>query len=92
MIFGVFSCMPNGETNEGEKTGNFRGVIAYGDFSDEILFEIELDSINFNVYFSSIAQNASRIPLQNVQVSNDSINFNLQSDFYTYSFRNKWID
>ena len=92
IAFGMFSCVPKPETNEGEKIGSFSGIIKNGNFSDKILFEIESDSINFKVFFSSIEQNANRIPFQNVEVSGDSINFRLQSDFYTYSFRNKWID
>lgn len=92
IAFGIFSCMPNPENKEGIKTGTFSGIIENGNFSDEILFEIETDSINFKVFFTSIEQNANRIPLQNVEVSGDSINFELQSDFYTYSFRNKWSD
>jgi len=46
--------MPNHETNKGEKTGTFSGIIENGNFSDEILFEIETDSINFKVFFTSI--------------------------------------
>ncbi len=92
LAFGIFSCKPNPDFNKGDQTGNFSGLIEYGDFSDKILFEIESDSVNFKVFFTSLAQNANRIPFQNVEVSGDSINFKLQSDFYTYSFRNKWID
>lgn len=76
----------------GDKTGSFSGVIEHGNFSDGILFEIERDSASFKVYFTSLEQNAIRIPFQGVEVTNDSINFKLQSDFYTYSFRNKWIE
>ncbi|MCJ8164802.1 prolyl oligopeptidase family serine peptidase [Pontibacter sp. E15-1] len=92
IAFAIFSCKRNPETNEGEKKGNYSGIIEYGNFSDKILFEIESDSINFKVFFTSLEQNANRIPLQNIEVSGDSINFKLQSDFYTYSFRNKWIE
>ena len=92
IALGIFSCKPNSQTNKGEKTGNYNGVIEYGNFSDTILFEIESDSINFKVFFTSLEQNANRIPFQNVEVSGDSINFKLQSDFYTYSFKNKWIN
>lgn len=92
MLFGMFSCSPNLEIKAGEKPGGFSGLFKHGNFSDKILFEIEQDSVNFNVFFSSLEQNANRIPLQNVEVNGDSINFKLQSDFYTYSFRNKWIN
>jgi len=92
LVFGVFSCKQNTESNKKEKTGNYSGIIEYGNFSDKILLEIEIDSIDFKVFFTSLEQNANRIPFQNVEVSDDSINFKLQSDFYTYSFKNKWID
>ncbi len=75
-----------------EKTGNFSGLFKHGNFSDKILFEIEQDSVSFNVFFTSLGQNANRIPFQNVEVNGDSINFRLQSDFYTYAFKNKWIN
>jgi hypothetical protein len=77
IVFGIISCIPNPETKEGEKIGTFSGIIENGDFSDEIFFEIETDSINFKVFFTSIEQNANRIPFQNVEVSGDSINFKL---------------
>jgi uncharacterized protein len=92
IVFGMFSCNSNSEIKKDEKTGNFSGIFKHGNFSDKILFEIERDSVSFNVFFTSLEQNANRIPFQNVEVNGDSINFKLQSDFYTYSFKNKWID
>lgn len=92
IVFGIFSCNSNSGIEKDEKTGNFSGIFKHGNFSDNILFEIERDSASFNVFFTSLEQNANRIPFQNVELSGDSINFKLQSDFYTYSFRNKWID
>jgi dipeptidyl aminopeptidase/acylaminoacyl peptidase len=88
----MFSCNSNSEIKKDEKTGNFSGIFKHGNFSDKILFEIEQDSASFNVFFTSLEQNANRIPFQNVEVKGDSIHFNLQSDFYTYAFKNKWID
>jgi len=92
IVFGIFSCNSNSGIKIDEKTGNFSGIFKHGNFSDTILFEIERDSASFNVFFTSLEQNANRIPFQNVELNGDSINFKLQSDFYTYSFRNKWID
>ncbi|WP_205749803.1 alpha/beta hydrolase family protein [Cyclobacterium amurskyense] len=54
--------------------------------------EIEGDIYNISVFFTSLAQNANRIPFKGVETKGDSINFRLQSDFYIYSFRNKWAD
>ena len=92
IVFGIFSCNHNSGIINDEKTGNFSGKFKHGNFSDKILFEIEGDSVSFNVFFTSLEQNANRIPFQNVEVKGDSINFKLQSDFYTYYFRNKWND
>lgn len=92
ITFVMSSCNSNLEIKKDEKTGNFSGVFKHGNFSDKILFEIEQDSVSFNVFFTSLEQNANRIPFQNVEVKGDSINFKLQSDFYTYTFKNKWID
>ena len=92
IVFGIFSCNSNSGIEKDEKTGNFSGIFKHGNFSDNLLFEIERDSASFNVFFTSLEQNANRIPFQNVELSGDSINFKLQSDFYTYTFKNKWID
>tara|TARA_R110002073_G_scaffold4213_1_gene27940 strand:+ start:77763 stop:79052 length:1290 start_codon:yes stop_codon:yes gene_type:complete len=92
VVIGLFSCMPNPKINKGEKVGIYSGMISYGNFSDNIRLEIEKDSLNFKVFFTSLAQNANRIPLRNIEVNGDSINFKLQSDFYTYTFNNKWVD
>jgi len=89
---GIFSCNPGNEIAMRDKTGTYSGIFNHGNFTDRILFDIEKDSVSFNVFFTSLEQNANRIPLQNVEVNGDSISFMLQSDFYTYSFRNKWID
>jgi dipeptidyl aminopeptidase/acylaminoacyl peptidase len=92
IVFGIFSCNPNSGIKKVEKTGNFSGIFKHGNFSDKILFQIDQDSASYTVFFTSLEQNANRIPFQNVEVKGDSINFKLQSDFYTYAFKNKWID
>lgn len=92
VAFVMSSCNSDSEIKKDEKTGNFSGIFKHGNFSDKILFEIEQDSVGFNVFFTSLEQNANRIPFQNIEVKGDSINFKLQSDFYTYAFKNKWID
>jgi uncharacterized protein len=91
-ILVFFSCNLNSKIENFEKVGNFSGVIRHGNFSDQISIKIERDSSGFNVYFTSLEQNANQIPFQNVEVKGDSINYKLQSDFYTYFFKNKWIE
>ncbi|NND15774.1 MAG: prolyl oligopeptidase family serine peptidase, partial [Eudoraea sp.] len=46
------------------------------------------DSAGWQVLFSSLEQNAIGIPARNVIKEGDSINFILQSDRYSYSFKN----
>ena len=87
-----WSCIHESRSINVSKTGCYVGLFNHGNFSDSIQFIIEKDSMGFNVFFTSLEQNASRIPLQEVDVKGDSIIFKLQSDFYTYEFKNKWIE
>ena len=88
----LFSCGTKETKEEAKKSGSFSGIFEHGNFSDTINFQIEKDTAGIRVYFTSLEQNANRIPLQGIKVQGDSINFHLQSDFYTYSFKNKWTD
>ncbi len=87
----VSGCLQQ-ETKEVGEEGIYNGVFNHGNFSDAISFEIKRDSTNWNVFFSSLAQNAFQIPVKNVIAQGDSINFMLQSDRYTYNFKNRWTD
>jgi len=82
----LLSCMTHEKTAGLE--GVFTGEFSYGNFTDNISFEIKNDSANWEVLFSSLEQNAINIPAKNVLVRGDSINFMLQSDKYTYDFIN----
>jgi dipeptidyl aminopeptidase/acylaminoacyl peptidase len=92
LALGLGACNPQSKTIENSRTGSYSGLFEYGNFSDQILFEVEQDSANWSVFFTSLEQNANRIPFQDVEVWGDSISFKLQSDFYTYTFKNRWID
>ena len=85
------SCLQQ-EMKEFDKEGIYSGVFSHGNFSDAISFEIQKDSTDWKVFFTSLEQNAFQIPARNIVVEGDSIHFMLQSDRYTYSFKNKWID
>jgi uncharacterized protein len=74
------------------RLGNYHGTITYGNFSDEINITITKDTANYQVSFTSLAQNAVRIPFQEVTVKGDSISFELRSDYYTYAFNNVWVN
>ena len=91
MVMIVSSCAQQ-QAKEVGKEGIYSGIFSHGNFSDIISFEIKKDSSDWNVFFTSLEQNAFQIPAKNVIVDADSINFILQSDRYTYSFKNKWID
>jgi len=86
------SCKHNSDNINSSKDGIYGGMFSYGNFTDKIQFEIEKDSSNYQVFFTSLEQNANRIPLQQISVVGDSLNFKLQSDYYTYTFKNKWVD
>jgi len=90
IVLVLASCKHNSPERNNHKEGHFSGVFSYKNFSDTIEFDIERDSIGYQVFFTSLEQNANRIPFQNVQVQGDSISFLLQSDYYTYNFKNKW--
>jgi hypothetical protein len=92
VALGLFACSPKPKNMVSDKSGIYGGLFTYGNFSDEVFFEVEQDSAGWQVFFSSLEQNANRIPLQEVDVTDDSISFILQSDFYTYVFKNRWID
>ena len=86
------SCKQQLQKNNFEKSGVFTGVFSYGNFIDHIQIKIEKDSTNYKVFFTSLEQNANRIHLQQINAIGDSINFKLQSDYFTYTFKNKWVD
>ena len=78
--------------NEVRKEGIYNGVFTHGNFTDTISFEIKKDSTDFAVFFTSLEQNAFQIPVRDIIIKEDSINFKLQSDKYTYDFSNSWKD
>ncbi len=87
----VAGCSPTLEKKV-TKDGTYSGLFTHGNFSDSIIVEIQKDSTDWKVFFTSLEQNAVQIPARSVEVNRDSINFVLQSDRYTYSFKNVWKD
>ncbi|PSR08384.1 MAG: hypothetical protein DA408_02830 [Bacteroidetes bacterium] len=90
----VLSLVGCGQPPQDDHTrlGNYRGTITCGNFSDEINMTITKDTANYQVAFTSLAQNAVQIPLQEVTVKGDSISFELRSDYDTYAFNNVWAN
>lgn len=69
--------------------GFYEGVFTHGNFSTPIQIEIEKDSLDFKVYFTSSDQNAYKIPTSKVQCKEDSIYFELNSDYFNFRFKNR---
>jgi dipeptidyl aminopeptidase/acylaminoacyl peptidase len=90
LVLAMVSCTNKSKTEFPEPSGKYSGLFKKGNFEDSIAIDIERDSTNWKVFFSSLQQNANRIPFREVEVNGDSINFKLQSDFHTYSFKNKF--
>ncbi|MFY0671939.1 MAG: prolyl oligopeptidase family serine peptidase [Bacteroidia bacterium] len=81
-------CNSKKDAQKDDNLGTFIGTIEYGNFSDEITIDIEKDSLGLKAYFTSLGQNAYKIPFQDVTQNGDTISFSLQSDFYKYQFTN----
>lgn len=85
----VVSCQQK-ETQPPSWPGHYTGLMTKGQFTDSIRIDLELrDSVLFGS-FSSLAQNAVMIPLQNLQTNGDSLSFELRSDRYQYVFKSQW--
>jgi fermentation-respiration switch protein FrsA (DUF1100 family) len=65
----------------------YTGEFEYGNFSTDIIIEIESVSDSDQVFFSSPEQNAFRIPAQEITLKSDKLEFALQSDFFKYAFK-----
>ncbi len=91
LTLSIISCTNSSKPETSALSGIYSGLFKKGSFTDSIAFELEQDSTQWKVYFTSLEQNANRIPFRDIDVKGDSINFKLQSDFYTYSFKNKWV-
>ena len=88
----IISCNNNSKQDLSDRSGRYIGLFKKGSFEDSIVFEMERDSTSWKVFFSSLEQNANRIPFRELEAKDDSINFKLQSDFHTYSFKNLWVN
>ena len=69
IVIVLASCKHNSQNNNSDREGRFIGTFISGNFSDSIQFEIERDSANWKVFFTSLEQNANRIPSQDVIVN-----------------------
>lgn len=90
LLIVLTACDYNSENIENKIKGTYIGDFKYGNFEIQIEFNISRDLTGFKTFFTSLEQNAYRIPTRDVVVSGDSIKFVLQSDYYTYQFSNKY--
>lgn len=90
LLIVLTACDYNSENIENKIEGTYIGDFKYGNFEIQIEFDISRDLTGFKTFFTSLEQNAYRIPTRDVVVSGDSIKFVLQSDYYTYQFSNKY--
>jgi len=65
----------------------YSGIFRYGNFSTEIIIDINQENDLNPIFFSSPEQNAYRIPAREITMAQDSIAFALQSDFFRYEFK-----
>ncbi|WP_276391026.1 alpha/beta hydrolase family protein [Eudoraea chungangensis] len=78
------------QVEDGIRPGIYSGTFQKGNFKVDLSLEVQRDSDDWMVSFSSLQQNAIGIPARNIEVYKDSLSFLLQSDRYTYQFKNKW--
>lgn len=84
----AFGCQKN-HSYKKDFVGFYEGVFTHGNFSTPIQIEIEKDSLDFKVYFTSSDQNAYKIPTSKVKCKEDSIYFELNSDYFNFKFKNR---
>ena len=66
---------------------HYSGEFLYGNFSTDLIIDIDRQNGSHQVFFSSPQQNAFRIPAREIVIKTDSIEFVLQSDSYKYDFK-----
>ena len=74
-----------------DSSQTYSGTFEHGNFSTSLILNITGRPGIPEVLFSSPQQNAFGIPAREVQLTQDSIKFILQSDFYRYQFRGQFI-
>jgi fermentation-respiration switch protein FrsA (DUF1100 family) len=81
----VLSLSPARSQNMNED--QYSGEFLFGNFSTDLIIDIDRQNGSDQVFFSSPQQNAFRIPAREIVMNTDSIEFVLQSDSYKYVFK-----
>ena len=67
-------------------SGLYSGNFSFGNFLTDIEFDIQKVNDQYQIKFNSLSQNAFGIPAGDIRVSQDTLQFALQSDYYRYDF------
>ncbi|WP_373553513.1 hypothetical protein [Haliscomenobacter sp.] len=89
-LFIIFFIAITSSANAEEVT--YSGSLNYGNGSLNYQIEVTKTENQASIFFTSIEMNAYQIPALNVNLSNDSLNFYIVSDFYTYEYKFKKLD
>lgn len=74
-------------TGQTENYYLYQGEFNHGNFKTDLEIDIQQSDNIYQVKFNSLAQNAFGIPAGDVKVSNETLEFALQSDLYRYDFK-----
>ena len=75
------------ETAEKISGDQYSGEFQFGNFSTDLILDINHRNELNEVFFSSPEQNAYKIPAREVFIKSDSLRFVLQSDYFRYEFK-----
>ena len=86
-LFIIFFIAITSSANAEEVT--YSGSLNYANGSLNYQIEVTKTENKASIFFTSIEMNAYQIPALNVNLSNDSLNFYIVSDVYTYEYKFK---
>lgn len=72
--------------------GSYQGSFQFGNFKTDLSLDISQIHDAYDVRFNSLSQNAFGIPARDIIITQDSMKFALQSDFYRYEFQGKLLN
>ena len=89
-LFIIFFIAITSSANAEEVT--YSGSLNYANGSLNYQIEVTKTENQASIFFTSIEMNAYQIPALNVNLSNDSLNFYIVSDSYTYEYKFKKLN
>ena len=89
LLFILILCFSTAQSQHSIEN-KYSGIFRYGNFSTEIIIDINQKNDLNQVFFSSPEQNAYGIPAREIGIESDSIAFVLQSDFFRYEFKGEF--